>query len=263
MRADVAEAVADGVVGPVAILHEEVGGLFAEVGEDAQGEGVEVRGCGGDFFAAGVAMLDFGVGKPPVAIEVIGGIGGDGHEARGAAGAVDCDADAGEVLGVWVEEFVDGPGAKFFGVAIDDVIGLFHFGEVKLLVAELASPLRAARDVAIVDPIDEGGHEGGGEEDGASDGEEADAVGAHGDDFGMAAETPHRVEGGEHEGCGREPFEVGREVGAEVFDDGEERELGFHEAREGAEELEKDIDGDETAQAICERNQVLTKDISC
>ncbi len=263
MRADVAEAVADGVVGPVAILHEEVGGLFAEDGEGAEREGIEVRGRGGDFLAAEVEVLDFGVGEPPFAIEVVGGIGGDGHEARSAVWAVESDADAGEVFGVWVKEFIDGPGAPFFGVAVDDVIGLFHFGEVELLGAELASPLSAARDVAIVDPIDEGGHEGGGEEDGASDGEEADAVGAHGDDFGMAAEAPHRVEGGEHESCGCEPFEVGREVGAEVFDDGEERELGFHESREGAEELEKDIDGDETAQAICERNQVLTKDISC
>ena len=263
MRADVAEAVADRVVGPVAILHEEVAWFFAEVGEDAKGECIEVGRGRGDFFAARVAMLDFWVGEPPVAIEVIGGVGGNGHEARGTAWAVDCDAHAGEMLGIGVEEFVDSPGAPFFCVAVDDVIGLCHFGEVELLSAELACPLSAAWHIAIVDPIDEGGHEGGGEEDGASDGEEADAVGAHGDDFGMAAEAPHRIERGEHERRGCEPFEVGREVGAEVFDHGEEGEFCFHEAREGTEEFEKDIDGDETAQAICERNQVLTKDISC
>ena len=263
MCAEVAEAVADGVVGPVAILHKEVRGFFVEVREDAQGESIEVRGRGSDFFAAGVAMLDFGVGEPPLAIEVVCGIGGDGHEARGAAWAVDCDAHAGEVLGVWVEEFIDGPGTKFFCVAVDDVIGLFHFGEVEFLSAELASPLSAARDVGIVDPIDKGGHEGGGEEDGAGDCEEADAVGAHGDDFGMAAKTPHCVECGEHECGGGEPLKVGCEVGAEVFGHHWEWELGFHQAREGPEEFKEDIDGDETAQAICERNQVLTEYISC
>ena len=58
----------------------------------------------------------------------------------------------------------------------------------------------------------------------------------------MAAEAPHGVESGEHKCRGCEPFEVGREVGAEVFDDGEEGEFCFHQAREGAEELEEDID---------------------
>lgn len=187
-------------------------------------------------------MLDFGVGEPPFAIEVVGGVCGDGHEARGAVWAVEGDAEAGEVFGIWVEEFVNGPGTEFFGVAIDDVIGLFHFGEVEFLGTELAGPLSAARDVGIVDPIDEGAHEAGDKEDGFCDGEEADAVGAHGDDFGMAAEAPHGVERGEHEGCGCEPFEVGCEVGAEILDDGEEGEFCFHQAREGAEELEEDID---------------------
>lgn len=44
MGAEVAEAVADGVVGPVAILHKEVAWFFAEGGEGAEGECVEVRG---------------------------------------------------------------------------------------------------------------------------------------------------------------------------------------------------------------------------
>ena len=44
MGAEVAEAVADGVVGPVAILHEEVAWFFAEGGEGAERESVEVRG---------------------------------------------------------------------------------------------------------------------------------------------------------------------------------------------------------------------------
>ena len=249
MRLKVAYAVQSRVELPRAVLHQEIAGLLVEPAEAARLHGVKLRRRGRDFAAHGVVVLHGRSEEPPLFVQVLRALGGDGR-LPGAARTVDRDAHAVEDVPPEIAKGVYVPRAAAFGVAQDDVVGPRDALRLEPLRLCLRRPLRVAGDEDLVHVRDKEREDCRDSHDRLRYRQETDAARAHCDDLRMPAEHPHRVERREHKGRRRKIVEVRGKVAAEVERHLPGGELRLDHARERARKLEKHIDRDKTCQTV-------------